>query len=75
MFSLATAGTVLKYAECHSKTERANWHQGFPPLHLLGGKEISSDAGWGCMLRVIQMTLAQAFIEFQLGLLLNFLHE
>jgi len=44
------------------------YRKGFStPLTLLGGKEISSDAGWGCMLRVIQMILAQSFVDFTLG--------
>eukprot|EP00928_Gymnodinium_smaydae_P043401 TRINITY_DN29082_c0_g1_i2.p1 TRINITY_DN29082_c0_g1~~TRINITY_DN29082_c0_g1_i2.p1 ORF type:complete len:372 (-),score=86.25 TRINITY_DN29082_c0_g1_i2:327-1442(-) len=37
------------------------------PLTLVDGKTIDTDTGWGCMLRVTQMMLAQSFIEYLLG--------
>merc|ERR1719183_1453825 len=44
------------------------YRKGFStPLKLLSGNEIASDSGWGCMLRVIQMILAQSFSDFTLG--------
>jgi len=38
-----------------------------PPLQLTGGRTESSDSGWGCMLRVTQMMLAQSFMTLTLG--------
>lgn len=45
-------------------TYRKNFSE---PIELVGGSQITSDAGWGCMLRVMQMMLAQSFIVSRLG--------
>jgi len=50
----------------HSRLQ-LTYRRGFSTPLKLQDKEIDSDAGWGCMLRVIQMILAQSFINFTLG--------
>lgn len=37
------------------------------PLKLVSGKNIDSDAGWGCMLRVTQMMIAETLVDLVLG--------
>eukprot|EP00747_Dinoflagellata_sp_TGD_P222694 gnl/TRDRNA2_/TRDRNA2_94392_c0_seq3.p1 gnl/TRDRNA2_/TRDRNA2_94392_c0~~gnl/TRDRNA2_/TRDRNA2_94392_c0_seq3.p1 ORF type:complete len:357 (-),score=68.21 gnl/TRDRNA2_/TRDRNA2_94392_c0_seq3:74-1144(-) len=51
-----------------SSRVQLTYRRGFStPLSLVGGREICSDTGWGCMLRVMQMMLAQSFVSFKLG--------
>lgn len=45
-----------------------SYRKGFStPIRLVTGREIDSDAGWGCMLRATQMMLAQCFLALLLG--------
>jgi len=52
------------FASCVQFTYR----KGFAtPIRLITGQDITSDAGWGCMLRATQMMLAQCFLSLVLG--------
>jgi len=56
------------FLEDFSSRIQLTYRSGFTtPLTLVGGKEINSDSGWGCMLRVTQMALAQCFVSLKFG--------
>jgi len=58
---------VLELDELHSDVKSRlllTYRKNFPPI---GDSGMTSDRGWGCMLRCGQMVVAQALINQHLG--------
>ncbi|XP_063072998.1 cysteine protease atg4da-like [Engraulis encrasicolus] len=58
-FSLTDAGEREAFRQCFTTLLWMTYRTGFP---VLSGSTLSSDCGWGCMLRSAQMLLAQALV-------------
>lgn len=64
----ATEEGKAAFIEDFSSRIRLTYRDGLdPPLKLKDGRTLGSDTGWGCMLRAIQMMMAQCFLTYALG--------
>ena len=53
---------MFEIEQFHKNTICITYRKGMPPI-----KEKTSDSGWGCMIRSLQMALAQTFVTMTLG--------
>lgn len=66
-YDTADEAVRARFTEDFCSRIQLTYRSGISVPLKVGDREIDSDAGWGCMLRVMQMTLAQCFADFLLG--------
>mmetsp|Transcript_47468 Transcript_47468/g.125635 ORF Transcript_47468/g.125635 Transcript_47468/m.125635 type:complete len:345 (+) Transcript_47468:32-1066(+) len=58
---------LAEFQEDFSSRLWLTYRHSFSPINASGSKGLSRDDGWGCMVRVAQMALAQSLVALRLG--------
>lgn len=54
---------VAAFVEAFQQLIWATYRRNFPPIEGEGGLLLTSDTGWGCMVRTAQMMVAEALVR------------